>query len=306
MFQIPKELPEEEYKKQWESGQHQSDYNSCRFAEDKLAYAKEWMRLHAPWVNYNNPKNIADIVGHEKIHFDSNPMKFIMTDKLSSIFYGMGWNGMKDPLFNMSELVIPPAKGKDGKWLFRYNSYLSDEDWNNIPENVPLILRMSHGSGWNVQFTKTENFDPTFIQQQVYNWHKLNYAYVCGWERQYEPICGGWIIQPYLGSLLNWEFWCVEGKIVAVNLVRKVSKNREDNVAWVNENGDKPPFIIAQPSQFFLSKSQKEILEKMKPYVKKLAEPFKFVRVDLYSINGEPKFSELTFTPCAGRIRLGA
>ena len=105
---------------------------------------------------------------------------------------------------------------------------------------------------------------------------------------------------------MNWEFWCEEGKIVAVNLVRKVSKNREDNVAWVDENGDKPPFTIAQPSQFFLSKSQKEILEKMKPYVKKLAEPFKFVRVDLYSINGEPKFSELTFTPCAGRIRLGA
>ena len=197
MFQIPKELPEEEYKKQWESGQHQSDYNSCRFAEDKLAYAKEWMRLHAPWVNYDNPKNIADIVGHEKIHFDSNPMKFIMADKLSSIFYGIGWNGIKDSLFNMPELVIPPAKGKDGKWLFRYNSYLTDEDWNNIPENVPLILRMSHGSVWNVQFTKTENFDPTFIQQQVYSWHKLNYAYICGWERQYEPLCGGWIIQPY-------------------------------------------------------------------------------------------------------------
>ena len=42
----------------------------------------------------------------------------------------------------------------------------------------------------------------------------------------------------------------------------------------------------------------------MKPIVKELASDFKFVRVDLYSINKEIKFSELTFSPCSGKLNL--
>ena len=49
-------------------------------------------------------------------------------------------------------------------------------------------------------------------------------------------------------------------------------------------------------------KKKKETLEKMKPIVKKLASDFKFVRVDMYSVNGEPKFGELTFSPCSGKL----
>ena len=47
---------------------------------------------------------------------------------------------------------------------------------------------------------------------------------------------------------------------------------------------------------------EKTIYEKMKPIIKKLASDFKFVRVDLYSINGQVKFSELTFSPCSGKL----
>ncbi len=54
--------------------------------------------------------------------------------------------------------------------------------------------------------------------------------------------------------------------------------------------------------RFQLLESEKVILEKMKPIVKKLASDFKFVRVDLYSINGQVKFSELTFSPCSGKL----
>ena len=42
----------------------------------------------------------------------------------------------------------------------------------------------------------------------------------------------------------------------------------------------------------------------MKPIVEQLASDFKFVRVDLYSINGQVKFGETTFSPCSGNIPL--
>ena len=40
-------------------------------------------------------------------------------------------------------------------------------------------------------------------------------------------------------------------------------------------------------------------------YAIKLAQPFKFVRVDLYSINGQVKFGETTFSPCSGKLVTG-
>lgn len=40
----------------------------------------------------------------------------------------------------------------------------------------------------------------------------------------------------------------------------------------------------------------------MKPIVEQLASNYKFVRVDLYSINDKVKFSELTFSPCSGKL----
>ncbi len=40
----------------------------------------------------------------------------------------------------------------------------------------------------------------------------------------------------------------------------------------------------------------------MIPYVKELAKPFDFVRVDMFYINGHIYFGELTFTPCSGRL----
>ena len=42
-----------------------------------------------------------------------------------------------------------------------------------------------------------------------------------------------------------------------------------------------------------------ETFDQMVDYAKKLAEPFKFVRVDFYEINGKVYLGELTFTPGA-------
>jgi hypothetical protein len=43
--------------------------------------------------------------------------------------------------------------------------------------------------------------------------------------------------------------------------------------------------------------------DEMVEYAKKLSEPFKFVRVDFYEINGTVYLGELTFTPGANYFR---
>lgn len=286
MFRIPKTMDPEEYKKEYLQGLHPSSYNDCRFAADKLAYAKKWLDENVPTANYEEPRTIIDRICHYKL-YDKDPRKAFWADKINAIheLRSMG----------MSELIIEP--------VLYSRSYLSDEDFASLPEGK-YILRMNHGSGWNMVFNKTANFDPTYLQHKVWEWYNLNFAYITGYEWQYEHIVPGFVIQPYLGELMNWEFWCENGNIVTINLQRKANKNIEQMIAWFDENGNPPSWQLCEG---IYNKTwnvyTKSMLEQMKPYVKRLASDFKFVRVDLYGINNTVKFSELTFTPSSGRLK---
>lgn len=276
---------EEEYRQEYLSGLHQTDYNHCRFAEDKQEYCKQWLRQNVPWADFDNPKTIVDRICNYKV-YDRDPRKALWADKIQAIYQ------LRDLGFN--DLIIEPIMISRGPLTINDIKQISDGKW---------ILRMNHGSGWNMKFTKSKNFNPNYLISKVKEWYSLNYAYVTGYESQYEHIIPGFVIQPDLGDLMNWEFWCENGKIVNVNLVRKIGKNLEDNIAFFDGDGNTAPWKIAEAASYkAVTKFQKETLEKMKPYVLKLAEDFNFVRVDLYSINKEIKFSELTFTPCGGRI----
>ena len=134
-------------------------------------------------------------------------------------------------------------------------------------------------------------------------WLFLDYSYLSGWEWQYNKMPKGVIVQPDLGQLKDWSFWCENGEIEYVQTSRKLGKNLAEFMTFTDKDGNTPDaYIGVKPMRFTLLESEKEILEKMKPIVKQLASDFKFVRVDMYSVNGEPKFSELTFSPCSGKL----
>lgn len=290
-FIPPQQMPTAQYKAEYLAGKHPSEYNDCRFAEDKDKYCKAWLDKNVPWANYEQPRNMVDRICHYKVYDKYPTLKTMWADKYNA----PELLKLKD----LQDILIPT--------VYRGKGWLDIFDWEKLEPELELgktyILKMSHGSGWNIVFKYEKDFSPLFLMQKTWEWSNLNYAYMTGYERQYETMYPGFVIQPYLGELMNWEFWCEEGEIKGVNLVKKFGKNMEQNIAWVDENGNFPKFWIDPCEMKMLNKSQKVILEKMRPIVKKLAEGFNFVRVDLYSVNGEVKFSELTFTPSSGRLK---
>ena len=278
-------LSEAEYKQEWLNGLHHNDYNNCRFAEDKTQYAIDWVKKNLPNVNLENPQTLVDRINWCKI-YDKDPRKVNWADKITARYC------VED--LGLGDINIPV--------IFHSRSYLSRYEYDNLPDGK-YIIKCNHGSGWNMKFEKKPGFDPTYMLGKIKEWYNLNYAYISGYEWQYENIVKGILIQPDYGQLKDWDFWCENGEIKYVQTVRKINTTLEDYLSFTDANGDKPDIYIGvKPLRFNLLESEKETLEKMKPIVNKLASGFKFVRVDLYSINGQVKFGETTFSPCSGRL----
>ena len=277
-------MTEEEYRQEWLKGLHHTDYNNCRFAEDKTQYAIEWTKK-----NLENPQNIVDRINWCKI-YDKDEHKPLWSDKISA-------NNQIALNPNLKDILITPS-------YIWYNNEFTLDMFNHLPDGK-WFFRCNHGSGWNMRFEKKKGNDPSYLISKLNEWLFLNYAYVTGYEWQYENINRGIIVQPDLGQLKDWNFWCENGEIKYVQTARKLGKNLEEFLTFTDADGNTPDaYIGVKPMRLHLLESEKVILEKMKPIVKKLASDFKFVRVDLYSINGQVKFSELTFSPCSGKLKL--
>lgn len=280
-------MTEEEYRQEWLKGLYHTDYNNCRFAEDKEQYAKDWIKNLLPNVNVDNPQNIIDRINHYKI-YDKNPEKALWCNKI------WAFRKIKE---TFPELAIEPA------YIFDCEKF-TKEMFDTIPDGK-WIIKCNHGSGWNMKFDKKLGFSAQFLIDQINEWLFLDYSFLSGWEWQYHNMPRGVIIQPDLGGLMDWSFWCENGQIFGVQLTRKIGKNLEEFYCWCDENGNRTDYVIGiEPALRVLPPSKKEILNKIKPYALELAKGFKFVRVDFYSINGQPKFGEMTFSPCSGKLEL--
>ena len=275
------------------------DYESCRFAKDKVKYAKDWLLANKPDVNFENPQNIVDRICRYKLDDIEHPdipyinLKSRWSDKVG-VYKELEDIGLKD-------LQLP------AEWLVYGKSFDSSilDTLDKRPSDWHYIIKCNHGSGWNLPYTPNVTKHEIIIDN-MNRWLNTNYAYISGLEIQYKWIKSGYVVQPvYVQQPLDWSFWCENGKIEGIGLTRKCGKNYEQYIAFVNEDGKQNSWYIgAEPEQADLFPSQVKILKQMIPYVLKLVKPFKFVRCDLYYINKKVYFGELTFTPCSGVLDL--
>lgn len=282
-------MTEDEYKAEWLTGKHQSEYNSCRFAEDKLKYCKSWLANNVPWADYTTPRNIVDIVCKQKLRIASDESYKFECSKWAD---------------KITAYSLCPEEIRKPVYFINHIDRFSEQQYELLPKEK-FIIKCGHGSGWNLIVDKNNPpTSPKYITNKINEWLRLNYAYITGYEAQYEPMKPGVIVEPYLiDRPTDYGFWCVNGEIEGISLTRKLNKNLEEYIAFVDKNGNQNPWFIGMPpAQNNLHQNQKDMINKMIPYVKEFAKPFDFVRVDMFYINGQVYFGELTFTPCSGRL----
>lgn len=277
-------MTEEEYKQEWLNGMHQTEYNACRFSDDKVKFCEQWLNTNVP--DWKERTDIVSEICNQKMKialdasYRDKCQKF--ADKLTA----------PEEVCNIigKRFIIPT-----------YKLDTIEESKNYVVGDV--IFKCNHGSGWNKSANmKTSNLSD--IETKLKEWMSLNYAYISGYEAQYENIIPSMLVQPRFNEIpMDWGFWCVNGEIEGVSLTKKLSKNLEQYIGFVNKNGKYNSWLIGcTPSMRDLPGSWNTRFEEMKEIATTLSKGFDFVRVDLYNVNKETYFGEMTFTPCSGRL----
>lgn len=173
----------------------------------------------------------------------------------------------------------------------------NDIEFNSLPSEY--VLKTNHGCGCTIIKRKNSNLDIKNTINMLNKSLKKNYAKET-LEYQYEKIkpcilCEEYLKENGMVSPIDYKIFCFNGKakfiLVCGDRDTKVKKIYYD-LQWNKLNCTKEKQIgdFEKPMNF----------EKMIEYAEKLSEDFKFVRVDLYNINGNIYFGELTFTPRGG------
>ena len=182
--------------------------------------------------------------------------------------------------------------------------HFSDIDFDKLPNQ--FVMKCSHACAFNYICYDKAKIDYPSLKKKFDKWLKTNYGRKTV-ELHYSKIKPQIIIE----KLLNEDGKLpTEYKIHVFNGVARsmyVVTSRGVDIRYNNYYIDWTPFDGSQfngwkKTDYELKKPDN--WDEMVKMAEKLAKPFPFVRVDLYSIDGKIYFSEMTFTPAKGTLIL--
>ena len=182
-----------------------------------------------------------------------------------------------------------------------YDSF-DEIDFDSLPEK--FVMKCTHACAFNYICTDKSKININELRTRFNKWLKTNYGKkTC--EMHYSKIKPRIIIEKYIGQFPDeYKFHVFNGKAKYLYLVT----GRNSDIRYNNYYIDFTPFDGAQfngwdkRDESEIKKSTK--YDEMVAISEKLASKFPFVRVDLYEVDGQIYFGEMTFTPAKGTLIL--
>lgn len=234
-------------------------------------------------ANLKNPKSFNEKLQWLKLH-DHNPKYTQLVDKYEVKKYVAGKVG--------EDYVIPT--------LGIYNSF-DDIHFDKLPDQ--FVLKCTHDSGSIIRCKDKDGFDQIAAKDFLDNRLKFDY-FLAGREWPYKNVNRRIIAEKYLENvdgqdIVDYKFLCADGVVKYIFTCANRNTKTGLRVNFYERDWTSLPFERHYPKR-------KEEIEKpdrlsdMIELAEKLSNGLKFVRVDLFIIDGHVYFSELTFFPGGG------
>lgn len=253
-------------------------------------YSEELIKIYGAMtgnkLDLNNPYTFNEKIQWMKL-YDTTPLKTRLADK----YLVREWIKEK-----IGEQYLIPLLGA---WDTFREINISD-----LPDS--FVLKMNHGSTWNVVVKEKERMNWEEVQERFDYWTTIDYAFIIGFEMQYLNIQPKIVAEQYIGdtngSLLDYKIHCFHGNPEYIHVIgdRDPDKHRAKE-AFYNTEWILQPFSSGVYPRYIKEKQKPVNLDEMLRVARILSKDFPYVRVDLYELSsGDIKFGEMTFTPGSG------
>lgn len=238
----------------------------------------------------------------KKLDYD-NPVEFNQKISWYKVFYHPSILNQLVDKYAVREYVKEKIGGQYLNECYGVFDKPSDIDFDALPES--FVLKGVHGYGFNLIVPKKSELNVTKAKFKLLKWYNKNQYYRGGMEWAYKDIKPRFILEKYLsefdkGSITDYKFYCFDGKPKFVEV--HLDRNQNHQSAFYDLEFNKLPFRDVPEKMWIKHKVEAPSnFEEMKEVAETLADKFPFVRVDMYSINGQIIFGEMTFYPADAR-----
>lgn len=253
------------------------------FFPDSWFVRSEYKRIFGKKLNLRNPKGFNEKINWLKLYW-RKPFIHGLVDKYAVKKYVAKKIG--------DQYVIPIL----GVW-----KNFDEINFAELPDK--FVLKTTHGGGFNgvviCHDRNNFNFDEARIRLNAamkWDLYKENREWV------YKDIPHRIIAEEYITNgnhdLKDYKFFCFNGvpKFVCVHFDRQTNHK----AVYMDLNWERLPFVDNYPCPPKHIEPKPENLDAMIGIARKLSDGMPFVRVDLYNIDGNIYFGELTFIPMNG------
>ena len=241
-------------------------------------------------LDFQNPKTLAEKLVVLKIqNYNRNPLVKKCADKYAVRDYvkAKGYGDLLNDFLAVYDTV-------------------DDIQWEKLPNQ--FAMKWNFGCGFNIICTDKTQLDIPKTTIQLRNWRRVR-PYLGYAEMQYKGVEKKILVEKYLSTSdghlpPDYKLYCFNGKCVAIlyiadrNLIPHRGAFFDTN--WHYLGLPMKEGRSAQYAEFDALPQVPNSLNKMIEAAQALSEPFPFVRVDFYDIDGKAVFGEMTFTPAGG------
>ncbi len=174
-------------------------------------------------------------------------------------------------------------------------------EWTKLPARY--VVKPNHGAGWVIiRDGRDKSINNSDMVIKLNEWLQTNF-YERFREWQYKDIKPRILIEDYIEGenefgLLDYKFFCFRGIPILVQV--NIDRFSDFSLLFMDMDWKETPMSLQHYPKSHKIIPKPPMFEDMCHIASKLADNFRFCRVDLYNIGKRVVFGELTFTPNAG------